>query len=160
MLHRLNMYGTLPGSFIIDFEMGIGIVSPSNTQNLYAARMVLSFISDYEIMKELVQTCQADHSECRSVPKDRPSMPLGFQAVDCNLRCPIALSDHAEYTALSYVWGEGSTTKGLEDLPLTVSDAMIVTLAMGFDYLCRMILISFIDMWLTLTIGVGRLVGV
>ena len=134
-------------------------VIPDNHERGYIARMsndasltlsprlLQAHCIDAGVMKGWLNTCQRNHSICDFHDSTIFSADIGFRLIDCRERRIVSVTSLAtndiEFTALSYVWGASSTTsneiddKGgtLHDLPLTISDAMAVTLALGYRYI-------------------------
>ncbi|KAF3058642.1 hypothetical protein GL218_05372 [Daldinia childiae] len=93
-------------------------------------------------------------SQCRHLnetgccPSTQPFHDLYL--IDCHKRTVVAVKEQTEYVALSYVWGEpnnedtayclhhgedGNSLLLPDTLPLVVTDAIIVTKRLGFQYL-------------------------
>jgi len=93
---------------------------------------------DFNVMKGWIASCRSNHSA--SCGK-KPQSGVGpVRLIDCEGR-QLCLDVDKPYVCLSYVWGAHEATHGisggllLEPLPQTVSDAMAVTLKIGFRYL-------------------------
>ena len=90
---------------------------------------------EYEVLSECLDYCRRFHTNsCGQV--EIKTMP-GFKVIDCHTKHVIHASQTGcEYVALSYVWGDANTASGpLQSDPLTIEDAMTVTVALGFQYL-------------------------
>ncbi|KAK8102246.1 heterokaryon incompatibility protein-domain-containing protein [Apiospora sp. TS-2023a] len=92
-----------------------------------------------EIVQEWLRVCQKSHANC---------VPHGWllwvtKLIDCNNGGVVSVSTLdtiPDYVALSYVWGEPSSTpakpaKDRSALPQLVEDAISVTKQMGFQYI-------------------------
>ncbi|KAK3352045.1 heterokaryon incompatibility protein-domain-containing protein [Neurospora tetraspora] len=100
---------------------------------------------DYEVIKQWLSFCETEHSTCIDIP----SFPLsdtiaGLCLIDCHTRkiVPAVGLGKPQYVTLSYVWGTSGATSMTtptlpegDELPKIVSDAMIVTLNLGYKYL-------------------------
>ncbi|KAK1855402.1 tol protein [Colletotrichum chrysophilum] len=102
---------------------------------------------DSSLGKTWFQYCERYHNSSCSGTKRTTK---GLRLIDCHSSVVVPASSQEKYVALSYVWGLPSVedsapeknspdclhdTPPLADLPATISDAMKVTIDMGFDYL-------------------------
>lgn len=107
------------------------------------AKTTLSYLYppyvDFEAIKSWVQKCREQHGKC-CVPA-AGNLVRGLKVVDCKSRTIIALPADSEYLALSYVWGQAHSLPIDEsrilsdDVPAAVEHSMMVTLALGYQYL-------------------------
>ncbi|KAL2072012.1 hypothetical protein VTL71DRAFT_11355 [Oculimacula yallundae] len=91
---------------------------------------------DYRIIKDWLQICQELH--CRGCKTTGIKVP-GLRLIDCKTRALVPASDHI-YITLSYLWGRDEdetpyTCQLPAELPMTIEDAISVTLQLGFRYL-------------------------
>lgn len=111
---------------------------------------------NWEVMKNLMETCRASHPNCHMAEVE---LPTDFRLIDVENRCLVKASNsNVGYFALSYVWGKkcdvpspkqkvaALTKSSLNDLhqekslspsilPQTVEDALQACLALGSKYL-------------------------
>lgn len=99
----------------------------------------------FSILKGWISMCQDMHTKACTVEALSPNAVPFFKLIECEtLR--IVPAPNEPYVALSYVWGESTSqtpeldrTSKLdrlpEKLPLTIKDAITVTLKLGFRYL-------------------------
>lgn len=111
---------------------------------------------NWEVMKNLMETCCASHQNCHMTEVE---LPIGFRLIDVENRCLVKASNtDVGYFALSYVWGKACGVSGpkqtvatltkssLNDLqqeksllpsvlPKTVEDALQACVALGSKYL-------------------------
>jgi hypothetical protein len=95
---------------------------------------------DIGLIRSWLDSCSANHIETCSIIDSRPTE--GVQVIDCRARTILPLVLGTPYLALSYLWGANAGVekqKGSgqlpESLPRTIEDAMLVTLALGYQYL-------------------------
>lgn len=101
---------------------------------------------DYKRIKELLADCTKYHLECANY--NLRTFPRGARVINCHNRAIVDLVIGMEYLALSYVWGCVSTSEAaqvvsmreqtmylVENAPRTIEDAIMVTKALGYDYL-------------------------
>lgn len=106
--------------------------------------------STYDMIKECIRECNRHHTDCPKPVRTR----LPTRVIDCfNPSRPSLFvrgnnTEHAYYTALSYVWGEHQPHKTTTEnyaaycshidtryIPQTIRDAIIVTHTLGLRYL-------------------------
>ena len=94
---------------------------------------------DYRKVEHWLRRCEGTHSACSDPPdgKDKPS-----HLIDCESLNIEENFGNYQYIALSYVWGTSTTRETSTSLrsvwstiPLTIKDAIHVTLRLGFRYL-------------------------
>ena len=89
---------------------------------------------DYHLLRYWYGFCAQNHRKtCAINSKEYPEM---LKVIDCRTRRIIGAPPSCSYVALSYVWGkQTSTTVPSDTIPSVISDAMIVTLELGWQYL-------------------------
>lgn len=105
-------------------------------------------ISNYSIMlmKHWINECANNHPECSQEQQSLPTRVLDLH--DVKVRLVDGEGQKAQYVALSHCWGRSpvfTTTKstlsarkagfGIEELPQTFRDAIVLTRKLGFRYL-------------------------
>jgi hypothetical protein len=126
----------------------IGVLHPGSEYDQYAPRILDTHSIDYAVLRDWNRECIEYHSTaCNS---KRISCLPGFRVLDCRSRRVIDARIQCPHVALSYVWGQPQqeTIPGLS-LPLTIEDAMIVTLALGLDYLRKCLPTRFLSILLS-----------
>ncbi|KAK8124363.1 uncharacterized protein PG998_000122 [Apiospora kogelbergensis] len=106
---------------------------------LSAARVQPS--ADLDRAKDWISRCLVNHEESCAPFTQTPFWPTNV--IDCMDGTLIGTPQGCSYVSLSYVWGKpkpGQTPGSLgslaeADLPLTIRDAMTVTLRLGYRYL-------------------------
>jgi len=114
---------------------------PRRLQEDFAARTtgrLFGLISvDTDVLKEWIERCNSNHQHvCGRIREDgiRPD-----RLIDCS-RWELCTSDEP-YVCLSYVWGSNLSDQKVagnalpHEMPSTISDAMEVTLKLGWRYL-------------------------
>ncbi|RGP81017.1 Heterokaryon incompatibility protein [Fusarium longipes] len=91
--------------------------------------------------KQWIDLCDTHHDYCRSL---RSNLTPSISLIDCNRYCLVRGFEGARYVALSYVWGDTGRAFNLPErryglrldgLPRTISDAIVVTKSLGYDYI-------------------------
>ncbi|KAK8115323.1 hypothetical protein PG999_007392 [Apiospora kogelbergensis] len=106
---------------------------------LSAARVQPS--ADLDRAKDWISHCLVNHEESCAPFTQTPFWPTNV--IDCMDGTLVGTPQDCSYVSLSYVWGKpkpGQTPGSLgslaeADLPLTIRDAMTVTLRLGYKYL-------------------------
>jgi hypothetical protein len=93
---------------------------------------------DWIKIKSWIASCITGHSPFPCMPRNPGLQRL--RVIDCNSRTVVSAPESCQFVALSYVWGDGyasavGSTSELFDFPLTVKDSLLVTLALGYQYL-------------------------
>lgn len=111
------------------------------------APQVVSPVFNLSLAQHWLHYCKRNHQRLCSRKIKRPT---NLHLIDCLSRQVIPAPYHADYTALSYVWGMPTTAanpsrstipSGNERIPLpsplptVITDAICVTLGLGFRYL-------------------------
>ncbi|PQE16326.1 Heterokaryon incompatibility protein [Rutstroemia sp. NJR-2017a WRK4] len=105
-------------------------------RRLYGARLLDPGCFDIEATNHWISYCQSNHrATCRlgSLPRMQ-----SFQVIDCKTETVIKAPPKCAYVALSYVWGEISTTdfpSSLGCAPKLILDSIEVTKMLKFRYL-------------------------
>jgi Heterokaryon incompatibility protein (HET) len=105
------------------------------------ARLLRSESADFDLIKEWLSFCQ-DHHRQRCALKESTPVP-GLKFIDCFTRQIVMATEGMEYLALSYVWGPGLTSGDdslsgpflPDNIPQTISDALVVTRKLQYRYL-------------------------
>jgi hypothetical protein len=93
--------------------------------------------SDIGLAKRWLDECRSCHEKCQHVR----ARPRRLRVIDCRekrLRC---IDSSVPYACLSYVWGSQPTVEKvdsdgyLQNVPLTITDAMLVTINLGLSFL-------------------------
>jgi hypothetical protein len=121
----------------------VGILHNESSQDQHAPRIIDPLSIDYSIVQGWLHECINEHSEDCSPDKSDP--PIGFKVLDVQTCRVIKAPTDCLYVALSYVWGYQSheqmcheqTSQELS-FPPTVKDAITVTSALGFRYICEL----------------------
>lgn len=119
----------------------LGVLYPNRPQQTYAPRLISSLKVDYNLVRSWLEECSEHYlKECSVI---RSKNLWGFSLIHCRSQKVVPAPPGCSYVALSYVWGDSQEPVRLGDdeiFPRTVSDSMTVTLALGFEYLCKYIL--------------------
>ena len=108
-------------------------------------------VTNQRLFAKWYQTCPSRHG-ATCVNPDRNTRIHGLRFIDVHRRCIIDGNDDAKYMALSYLWGKAPTREDTlstitapsmyqpfsltpEILPNTVEDAIVVTAALGAEFL-------------------------
>lgn len=114
----------------------LGILHPGSNKEIYAPRIINPYSINYSIIRGWVQRCSA-HPKRNCTPPRKKNLP-GFKVIHCRSRNVIEAPDKCPYVALSYVWGNAQFP-GPENqdgrFPATIEDSIVVSLALGFEYL-------------------------
>ncbi|KAF2242759.1 HET-domain-containing protein [Trematosphaeria pertusa] len=84
-----------------------------------------------------LQYCSRSHDHCK--PSSHPELPI--RVIDCMMDKVVQAPKNSHYTTLSYVWGtspddsEVSDGGSLINLPVTIRDALSLTIALGYRYI-------------------------
>ena len=110
------------------------VSSATESSPHFGTRRLLPDCVDYQLLREWHDFCAQNHRQtCATESKEYPEM---LKVIDCRTRRIIEAPPSCSYVALSYVWGkQESTTVASDTMPSVISDAMIVTLELGSQYL-------------------------
>ena len=94
---------------------------------------------DFSVLKDWLYLCQTMHTRVCNAQRRREISLQHFKLIDCHTR-QIVTADHADYIALSYVWGPTEECHEFSEqlpttLPRTIEDAIIVTQKLGLRYI-------------------------
>ena len=115
-------------------------VNPKADEATYlpCARAVSSDSIDYDKLNECIGVCFSEHTEMCESSFHRQFTQIRLN--DCKTRV-LCTAPNSQYICLSYVWGDTTADNATSDditseiIPQTVSDAIIVTLQFGLQYL-------------------------
>ena len=114
----------------------LGILHPDSDKEIYAPRIVNPCSIDYDVIRGWVQRCSA-HPNKNCTPSRNKNLP-GFKVIHCRSRNVIDAPENCPYVALSYVWGTAQLIRPENPFgrfPATIEDSIVVSLALGFEYL-------------------------
>jgi hypothetical protein len=100
-------------------------------------RLVQDYV-DYSVVREWMNFCKCKHGIACSIS---PLQSIkGLRVIDCRTHAVMNAPIRCRYVALSYVWGcpRPNLTDDADPgsgFPLVVDDAIVVTLALGYQYL-------------------------
>ena len=139
---------------LIHNSQSFGVICPvvsSATETLprVGTRRLLPDRIDYHLLRNWYGFCTQNHRKtCAINSKEYPKM---LKIIDCRTRSIIGAPPSCSYVALSYVWGKqqstmvsssviyggtnGHRTLSSDTIPSVISDAMIATLELGWQYL-------------------------
>ncbi|KAI0858024.1 heterokaryon incompatibility protein-domain-containing protein [Xylaria cubensis] len=122
---------------ILAARNGVAVLSKlQGDPNLFSLRLVPEYY-DYEMIRPWIRYCQEHHKLCRP----DSSIVNDLHLIDCESRRVKPAAENDRYVALSYVWGRCAAqqsddfTKLPVSLPRVISDAISVTMALGYRYL-------------------------
>ncbi|KAI0869806.1 heterokaryon incompatibility protein-domain-containing protein [Hypoxylon argillaceum] len=104
----------------------------------YMARLIDSKQVDFGLLRQWINKCQTDHTDCQPPPRSSDQLGVTLMVVDCQSKSKVPLAQGERYLALSYRWGdppECDDPWAVSAAPRTVRDAMDLTLKLGFRYL-------------------------
>jgi hypothetical protein len=116
------------------------LLHPQVVTDQFVPRCINSRSIDYALLRMWLSQCTSEHSETCLPSKSLPALKL--KVLNCKTRKIVRVVGVCSYVALSYVWGpspqqeQASETLGF---PQTIEDAMVVTLMLGFEYICKLI---------------------
>lgn len=93
------------------------------------------------MIKSRLKECREEHEECRRKRGGHIRRVPGMRLIDCRNRTVVpAPEGDVSYAALSYVWGKSEDVENVHDklpdnLPNTISDAILVTRKLKIRYL-------------------------
>ena len=124
------------------------VSSATETPPRVGTRRLLPDRIDYHLLRTWYCFCAPNHPECAISSRQYPKM---LKVIDCRTRRIIGAPPSCSYVALSYVWGKqqpaaissfassgkntGNRSLSSITIPSVISDAMIVTLELGWQYL-------------------------
>ena len=151
---RLPAYAQPSLTNLIRHDQSFGVICPvvssaRKTSPRVGTRRLLPDRIDYQLLRSWHEFCAQHHRKlCANNSKEYPEM---LKVVDCRTRRIIGAPSNCSYVALSYVWGKqqsttvsssvssgkntGHRTLSSDTIPSVISDAMIVTLKLGWQYL-------------------------
>lgn len=95
---------------------------------------------NFGMIRRRLEECRKEHKECRSNRGGHIRNVPGMRLIDCRTRTVVPAPGAVSYAALSYVWGapgdvEDGYDKLPDNLPNTISDAILVTQKLKIRYL-------------------------
>lgn len=123
----------------------LAIESSQNDTRLSSTKLVNPGAFNLDIARQCWEYCSSNHVATCGRTNAHHSYP--FKVIDCFSRTIIDAPKHCQYVALSYVWGNVSSTAhmkssncqknglSLSNLPRTIEDSISVTLGMSLRYL-------------------------
>ena len=136
---KVRSHGQPSLTNLISHSQSYGMICPvvssaPETPPQVGTRRLLPDRIDYHLLRNWYSFCAQNHREtCAIDSKEYPKM---LKVIDCRTRRIIEAPPSCSYVALSYVWGkQNSTTVPSNTIPSVISDAMIVTLELGWQYL-------------------------
>ena len=146
--------GQQPSTDLISHSQSHGVICPvvssaSETPPRVGARRLLPDRIDYHLLRKWYGFCAQNHAKkCAINSREYPEM---LKVIDCTIQRIIGAPPRCSYVALSYVWGKqksttvswsvssrnstGHRTLSSTAIPSVISDAIIVTLELGWQYL-------------------------
>lgn len=121
-----------PGCYL---DIAAGTPPPGLTPRV---SLIEPFFSSIKSVTALVEKCRAEHRLCM-IPMRRSDQKLTqLHVIDCIDRQVVPAPTSCQFVALSYVWGTSVKPRPLDGaakLPQTIEDAILVTRALGLQYL-------------------------
>ena len=105
-------------------------VQPHFRKETYSTQLLTAV--DYQWILAWLHRCHSKHVACQT--QSGPGIQ-GFQVIDCLTMSVVPAPKDCRYVALSYVWGPGTPSLAIEQMPSVVKDSMQVTIALGFQFL-------------------------
>ena len=152
--HKERSRGQQSLTGLISHSQSYGVICPvvssaSETPPRVGARRLLSDRIDYHLLRNWYGFCAQNHRQkCAFNNREYPDL---LKVIDCRTRRIIGAPPSCSYVALSYVWGKqkstmvsssvspskdtGHCTLSSITIPSVISDAIIVTLELGLQYL-------------------------
>jgi heterokaryon incompatibility protein (HET) len=115
-------------------DTGYLYLTPANQQQqpIFGARLLQSESFYVKFAADCLAYCQTNHGRrCR--PSKTASL-VNLRVIDCQTRAIVDAPPGCQYLALSYVWGQCTSTS-LDDAPRVVNHSIDVTQALHFRYL-------------------------
>jgi hypothetical protein len=124
------------------FRKTIGIIHPEGRYEKFKPRVIKPNSIGYTIIRKWLWRCATGRCSDTSEPSKtcvpmRGENVLGFKLIDCRTREVVIAPDECSYVALSYVWGQNQAGWQGDGFPPTIDDSIVVTLELGFRYLCK-----------------------
>jgi hypothetical protein len=122
----LNPIASMDGEFIISQSANSNLLRPLKTNSI-----------DFEIIRAWLRICREKHTKACTLRSSTPV--LYMKVIDCKFHRFVPAMGK-QYVALSYVWGTEETAVQFSgiipaELPLTIQDAITVTLNLGYRFL-------------------------
>lgn len=130
------------GDEIHDHTRRAGLLFSSigiDDQSQIFAPQVVAPLLNYSVLKQWLDYCKTHHKALCGLEGDQS---LGLKLIDCTSLSIVSPSELPPYVALSYVWGRSVISKYARggkiipgSLPQVISDAIIVTMELGLNFL-------------------------
>ena len=152
--HKVQLRGQQSLTDLISHSQPYGVICPvlssaTETPPRVGTRRLLPDRISYHLLRNWYGFCAQNHRKtCAVKNKEYPEM---LKVIDCRTRRIIGAPPKCSYVALSYIWGKqqatavspfvisGKNTRhrilSSFTIPRVISDAMIVTLELGLQYL-------------------------
>ncbi|CZR45331.1 uncharacterized protein FPRO_15494 [Fusarium proliferatum ET1] len=102
-------------------------------------RLINPAKADFEAIKRWLTHCMEQHGTLCNPDSESRSLPVSIAVINCTTRDLEPLPAGAKFAALSYVWGERTSTTesypSMTSLPQTIEDAITVTAEVGIPFL-------------------------
>jgi hypothetical protein len=124
------------------FRKTIGIIHPEGRYEKFKPRLIKPDSIDYNIVRQWLWRCTTERCSDTS-DSSKTCVPMrgenvfGFKLIDCRTREVVVAPEDCSYVALSYVWGQNQAGWQGDGFPPTIDDSIVVTLELGFKYLCK-----------------------
>lgn len=114
----------------------IGLLPSQQCKRTFTPRLIGAHSIDYSFLRAWLHQCEQEHL-MTCLPTDLKPLATS-KVIHCQTRKVVQMRTACSYAALSYVWGncldDAPVSSGF---PQTVEDAMTVTQALGFEYICK-----------------------
>ncbi|VTT80063.1 unnamed protein product, partial [Fusarium fujikuroi] len=102
-------------------------------------RLINPAKADFEAMKRWLTHCMEQHGTLCNQDSESRSLPVSIAVINCTTRDLEPLPAGAKFAALSYVWGERTSTTdsypSMTSLPQTIEDTITVTAEVSIPFL-------------------------
>jgi Heterokaryon incompatibility protein (HET) len=120
-------------------ECFLDIAAGTSTSGLTPrVSLIEPFFSSIKSVTALMEQCRAGHALCMIPSRQSDRKLTQLQVIDCISRQIVPAPTSCQFVALSYVWGPSVEPRQLDNaakLPQTIEDAILVTTALGLQYL-------------------------
>ncbi|KAF5644433.1 hypothetical protein F25303_6031 [Fusarium sp. NRRL 25303] len=102
-------------------------------------RLINPAKADFEAIKRWLTHCMGQHETLCNPDSESRSLPVSIAVINCTTRDLEPLPAGAKFAALSYVWGEKTSTTesypSMASLPPTIEDAIAIASEVGIQFL-------------------------